>query len=410
MGTPNDARAISSFAALLAVALEIDVTRLRASSNEMNHRFEFDASMMTSVAGGKSVIDLPRLAVHTEAAATAFIEAYGFRLDQEKDLNQLWYFYRRALVLIEERLGFKIEDMPEPLRDRKNLDDPRKLLLWASSARPEDRDLQRWSCAIMRAVHVFVHAENNLFSSFSEEIQKQILTPFQERIFTDGTSGVTFLKAPERKPEQVSAGEDEIALAGFEIKPFKTSASTVIKLLAKPDAVAMNVLDKLGLRFVTRSVFDTYRVIRFLIEHNLLSFPHIMPDQSTNNLYPAEFFCAVMREIGVERPQLTDEELEGELLRRLEFAGASLPMLRKENSFSGDDYRFIKFIARKLVRVPVGEGKEPFSFFFPYEVQILDALSIERHESGASDHHLYKERQRQAARQRLMPDAEPFTS
>lgn len=370
----------------------------------MNHRFDFDATMMTSVAGGKSVIDLPRLALQTEAQAGAFIEAYGFRLDDPKHLNQLWYFYRRALVLIEERLGFNIEEIPEVLRDRKNFEDPRKLLLWASSANPDERELQRWSCAILRAVHVFVHAENNLFSSFSEEIQKQILTPFQERIFTEGTTGTVYLKAPEAAHDAPHVGEDEIALAGFEIKPFKTSASTVIKLLAKSDAVAMNVLDKLGMRFVTRSVFDTFRVIRFLMEHNLLSFPHIMPDQSTNNLYPAEFFCEVVAEIGRERPRLSDDELEAELRRRLDFAGANLPMLRKENSFSGEDYRFIKFIARKLVRVPVGDAREEFSFFFPYEVQILDAASMERHQAGPSDHQKYKDRQRHAARKRLMPD------
>ena len=76
----------------------------------------------------------------------------------------------------------------------------------------------------------------------------------------------------------------------------------------------MNVLDKLGMRFVTRSVFDTFRVIRFLIEHNLLAFPHIMPDQSTNNLYPAEYFCEVVAEIGRERPKLSDDELEAEII------------------------------------------------------------------------------------------------
>lgn len=375
----------------------------------MNQRLDFDATTLTSVAGGKSVIDLPKLALHTEAQARAFIEAYGFRLDDAQDLSHLWYFYRRALVLIEERLGFKLEQIPEVLRDRKNFDDPCKLLLWASSTHPNEKDLQRWSCAILRAIHVFVHAENNLFASFSEEIQKQILTPIQERIFTEGTTGTTYLKASEAG-RAIAMGEDEIALAGFEIKPFKTSASTVIKLLAKPDAVAMNVLDKLGVRFVTRSVFDTFRVIRFLIEHNLLSFPHIMPDQSTNNLYPADFFCQVCRELGAQRSDWSDAELEKELARRLEAAGGDLQWLRKENSFSGDDYRFVKFIARKLIRVPVNEGKDELTFFFPYEVQIIDRPSMERHEAGPSEHQRYKERQRNAARRRLMPDEEPLLS
>lgn len=366
----------------------------------MTHRLDFDATTLTSVTGGKSVIDLPRLNLQTEAQAMAFIQAYGFRLDHEKDVNQLWYFYRRALVLIEERLGYSLESMPEVLRDRKNFDNPCQLLLWASSQNPADQALQRWSCVILRAMHVFVHAENDLFSSYSEEIQKQVLTPFQERIFTEGRTGVVSLRALEGE----KSGEDQVSLAGFEIKPFKTSASTVIKLLAKSDALAMNVFDRLGVRFVTRSVLDTFRVIRFLVEHNLVSFPHIIPDQSSNTIYPADLFCETCINLLAKRSDWTDLDLEAEFQFQLEERRESIQWLRKENSFSGSDYRFIKFIARKLIRVQLGGSKEELSFFFPYEVQILDQRMTEDLQSGPSDHQQYKERQRQAARRRLFAD------
>lgn len=369
----------------------------------MNHRLDFDATTLTSVTGGKSVIDLPRLHIQTESQATAFIEAYGFRLDAPKDVDKIWYFYRRALVLIQERLGFSLELIPEILHDRKNFDDPRKLLLWASSVNPAEKELQRWSCAILRAIHVFVHAENDLFSSFSEVIQKQILTPIQERIVTVGTTGTTYLKVKDQIEGQKS-GEDEIGLAGFVIKPFKTSASTVIKLLAKPDALALSVFDKLGVRFVTHSIFDTFRVVRFLMEHNLVSFPHIMPDQSSNTIYPADLFCQICAELVVKRSDWSEAELEGEFRNRLEENKEQIQWLRKSNSFSDQDYRFLKFIARKLIRVPVGDGKEEFSFFFPYEVQILDQESFEKIQSGPSEHLQYKDRQRTAARKRLLPD------
>lgn len=364
----------------------------------MPHRFLFDSTILTSVAGGKSVIDLPRLAIYTEEQAAAFAESYGFNPKDPADLDRVWYFYRRALVLIEEKLGFSRDEIPEELRDRKKLGGLAKLLIYASSSHPDEKELQRWSSAILRVMHVFVHAESDLFASFSEDIQKQILSPFQAAIFTEGTTGTTHLKSSK------GAGIDEIALEGFEIKPFKTSASTVIKLLAKPDAVAMRVFDKLGVRFITRSMFDTFRVIRFLVAEHLVSFPHIMPDQSSNNLYPADLFCEVCAELATQGRTWPDEELDKIFQDRLAQKADQISWLRKENSFSGDDYRFIKFIARKLIRVqPEGKGT-PFSFFFPYEVQIMDRLSYAKIQSGPSQHQQYKERQRMAARLRLFPD------
>lgn len=366
----------------------------------MLHRFVFDPAILASVAGGKSVIDLPKLAITSEEQATAFVEAYGFDFASSADVDRLWYFHRRALVFFEERLGFSSTEIPEEITDKKKLSDLRKLFVYASLTDPDKKELQRWSCALLRVMHVFVHTENDLFASFSEEIQRQILSPFQASVFTEGTTGTTYLKS-------VSGGDEEIALEGFETKPFKTSASTVIKLLAKPDAIAMRVFDKLGVRFITKSMFDTFRVIQFLVDENLVSFPHIMPDQSSNNLYPAELFCEVCAELGKKKRNWSDEELENTFQQRLEERRHHISWLRKENSFSGEDYKFIKFIARKLIRIPAEKKGEPFAFFFPYEVQILDRKSYENIQSGPSEHQKYKERQRDAARLRLFPHLNP---
>jgi uncharacterized protein (TIGR04562 family) len=360
----------------------------------MLRRYDFDEKILTSIVGGKSALDLPRLRFQTEEEVTQFIKSYGFDLEVPEQVDKLWYFHRRALVLLTERLGFATEEIPEILRDRKQLGDLRKLLLMASSFHPKDRELQRWSCALLRTMHVFVHAENDLFSSFSEEIQKQILSPFQECLFTEGSSGTTYLKSPRAEGES-------IALHGFEIKPFKTSTSTVIKLLAKPDAYAMSVFDKLGVRFVTKSLFDTFRVIRFLSEENLISFPHIMPDQSSNNLYPADLFVEICQKMAMRPEPYSAEEMEKKFISSLEERKDEVSFLRKDNSFSGEDYRFIKFICRKLVRIPGG-----LVFFYPYEIQLMDEQAHQKILSGPSHHQAYKERQRAAARKRLFPEFE----
>lgn len=365
----------------------------------MRPNFNFDAPILTSLAGGKSVIDLPHLAFSSEEQAKAFVMAYGFNIDNSVDAEKLWYFHRRALVFLEEKLGFDKEEIPVILRDRKQLGDLKKLLLWASGDDPKYKEYQKWSCALLRVMHVFVHAESDLFHSFSEEIQKQILTPLQNSIFTDGTTGTTYLKSSAEKDTK-----DEVSLVGFEIKPFKTSASTVIKLLAKPDAVAMKIFDRLGVRFVTRSMFDTFRVMQFLVDHHLVSFPHIMPDQSSNNLYPADLFSEVCAELRSTDKDWTPEELDKILIEKLEDRKNDVRWHKKDNFFSGNDYRFIKFISRKLVRVPIGTKGEEFTFFFPYEVQIMDQNSYSQIQSGPSEHQKYKDRQKEAARKRLFPD------
>jgi len=364
----------------------------------MPQSFEFDSATLHSVVGGRSAVDIPTLHFKTLDEADSFMKGYGFDSQKPDDMERLWYFHRRALVLMQEKLGFSLDEIPEELRDRKLLEDPRKLLLYASQS--ENKAQGRWACALLRCIHVFVHTENDLFSSFSEDIQKQILSPFQNCIYHDGTSGTTYLKRPEESLTQL----EPIALLGFESKPFKTSTSTVIKLLAKPNALAMSVFDKLGVRFVTRSMFDTFQVVRFLVGENLISFPHIMPDQSTNNLFPVDLFLKAALELKPRAGQLTEGEIASFFTQYLETHKEGLEYLRKENAFSGADYRFIKFISRKLIRVQVPGQKEAFSFFYPFEVQIVDQESHAKVLSGPSEHQAYKERQRQAARKRLFPE------
>ena len=130
----------------------------------MPQRFVFDSSILSSVVGGLSVIDIPALNIHTLDAADSFLLSYGFDLSQTKDLEKLHHYHRRAMVLMIEKLGIAEADIPEIFRDLKNLGDIRNLLIFASDREPDRQDLQRWACAVIRCMHVFVHAENDLFN------------------------------------------------------------------------------------------------------------------------------------------------------------------------------------------------------------------------------------------------------
>lgn len=346
--------------------------------------------------GGESSLDTPRLYVENMEEAYAFLKSYGFDIHDPKQEKRLWYFHMRALSFLRERIIDKDEEIPEVISDPKQLKDIRHLLVWASQKEPSV--LRRWSCAVLRVAHVFVHSENDLFSYFAEEVQRQILGPIQACVVHEGER--VFLKHP--------FSADEINLKAFEVKPFKTSSSEVLKMLAKPEVVALKVLDKIGVRFITGSLFDAFQVALFLADRHLINFSHVIPDQSSNNLYPLPLFLSTLKELCDQRDQghpVNFATMNQLLSERWASPEKQDGLLRKENLFSDSEYRFIKFICRKLITVK-REGGEPFSFFYPFEVQIVDEASYLKNQQGPSNHALYKERQRQAARQRLFPGIE----
>ncbi len=357
--------------------------------------YQFDPNALSVLAGGVSVLDQPKLHIHSPQEADAFLKSYGFDLSINNDQKRLWYFHRRAVVLLTEKLKFSVTDIPEKIRDPEKLVDLRNLLIWASQT--ADSALQKWSCALLRCLHVFIHSETDLFSFYAEEIQKQILIPFENSVVQESE---LYLRSFKKE------GHGQIKLLKFQSKPFKTSSSTVIKLLAKPDAVAMKVFDKVGVRFVTDTIFDSFQVMRFMVEENLISFPHIMPDQSSNNMYPVKEFleiCAKLEKKHGPLHKLDSEKIDRLLKKQLEISSVGfLNFFRKENSFSAIDFKYIKFITRKLIRIQIPNADE-FSFFYPFEVQILNKESFEKMQSGDSKHDAYKNRQVEAARERIFP-------
>lgn len=370
-----------------------------ASSHFSN--FSFHRQMLDCVVGGVSVLDIPRLNLRSQAEAREFVRAYGYDMNEPEHLEQLWATHRRAVGLIQEQLLEPGETVPEKLVDPAQLGELTELLLIASSRKRENRELQRWACAILRVMHVYVHLRNDLFSAFRDEIQAQILKPVQDSILHDDMAGSTTLG-----PRSEDGG---IKLHKFEVKPFKTTTSSVIKLLARPEKVALTLLDKLGVRFVTRNVFDSFRVIRFLVDNHILSYPHIIPDQSNNTLYPVNLFLEVMEELKAREANAhdSDEEAVQELLkRRLDRERERAEYLQKENEFSGPEYRFVKFISRKLITVAVGpaETQRAFRFFYPYEIQVMDYETYVRNLSGPMAHDEYKNRQRRRAKDRVLRD------
>jgi uncharacterized protein (TIGR04562 family) len=354
----------------------------------------FDPQAFWSLIGGRPAIEAPRLQLENREEAQAFLKAYGYDLSLPADQEKAWLIHSRAITYLRTRILKPTESLPDLVADPRQLKDLTNLLLWASLRDSRDHEsLQKWSCAVLRVMHVVAHLHNDLFSYFSAEIQEEIFKPYRQFVQNDGNKGIALI-APEE-------AQDVIHLRKFDIKPFKESNSSITKLLAKPEEVAFGLLDKIGVRFVTQSLFDVFRVMQFLVRHHVVSFPHVVPSQTNNTLYPVDLFLQVMEGLP-KRGQFTNEQIDKLLKEKLVEAADGARYHVKPNLFTSKDYQFVKFINRQLVRVTMPGSGRDFTFFYPYEVQIIDSDHFDLTLNGSASHGEYKARQRQRARGRIL--------
>lgn len=352
---------------------------------------KFEPQILDSCISGTSSVDVPRLDVQDLTQAQEFVKTYGYDLLKPDDLHEVWELHRKAISFIKDRLLDPGELIPEILIDSAKLIDPAYLLVYASTRDHKDNTIQGWSCAILRVMHVMAHLEDDFFKIFQEQVQREIFGPFQAHLRTDPVSGVSLGLKEDR---------EQIRLMRFDMKPSKSLSSATVKLLTKKEVTALNIYDKVGVRFVTKSVFDCFRVVRFLVAEHLISFPNIMPDQSRNTLYPVNIFLEAMAEMTKQNPTASNEEIQSFMAKKLEEGVDRAEYKERKNDFSGQNYRNMKFIARKLIIVESGGNK--FRFFYPYEIQIMDYDTYLKNISGPEAHEKYKTRQREAARRRVL--------
>ena len=349
-----------------------------------------DSQILEVVLGSRYTIDLPKMNITDRDEAIQFIFTYGYDISHYKDSENLWRTHRLSVEILEEEILDMDEELPKEVRNREELQDITKLLLIASQ--DKDEKLQRYACAILRVMHIIIQLENDLFTSFTDDIKYQILRPIQEHIFK-GQKGRVFL------------GESkEIELIGFSIKPLKQTKSGVIKLLAKDDVLAMTLLDRVGVRIITKTVYDIFKVVTYLIENNVLSFPHTLGGQVKNMICPVEVYNEVKEKVDLtsKDEESTEEKINKLLEEKIQAWRAKGESFTTNNKFTAKEFKFLKFISRRFLKIDRGPEKAPLNFFYPFEIQIIDEETHKANEQSDASHAAYKERQRRVARRRVL--------
>ncbi len=348
----------------------------------------FPIELLHSIIGGSSAIDLPRLYLDDLADAVAFLAGYGFDTSRDADRRALEHLRTGAWALIEEELLVPGLSPPRSVRERADIP---PLLLAASSAEGPE---QRWACALLRVMHGMAHVRSPFEERHGKAIREQILGRFRAHMRRD--EGGLWL----------GADADAVPLVEFTAKEAKTPRSTAMKLLHRAENVAEEVFDRVGVRFVTPTPFDALLVVRYLRRHHVVTVPNVVPTRSRNTMVDLDELRAADAEVaaavaaGVLLPHAAVDALRARVLA----AAAPEGLRTVYNAHSAKAWRSIQFTCRQVIRVPDPEapGGE-LRFFFPYEVQVLDAGS---HAAASADpaanHEAYKERQRASVRARVL--------
>ena len=305
------------------------------------------------------------------------------------------------------------------------ISDITQLFLIAANDYADNKEEQLWAEIILKVMHTIVHADKDLRSNYFSIIQMQIFDRFYRYVFRDENDKLFF---------GIKGSENVISLVDFETKAKKTRESVIIKLLHKAENVAEELFDRVGVRFVTESRFDTLRVIRFLLEKNIVIPHNNKPSRAINTMVDLKKFREVHQKVikMALRNNLTEERFVAAIER--EICNCKFVQTNSEhNKFTSQNYQSIQFTCRQLI-----EYKNPFlqefselrklaknanpetneiarkilnmdhslvardiRFFYPYEIQIVDQDAFRENTEGEASHQEYKKSQVLSAQKRL---------
>ena len=383
-------------------------------------RYDFSWDTLRLFLEGFSPVDLKTIAVTSVGEAEQFIATYGYDMEDPKEREEAHQIHRESLEFLERYLCPSMTESepdltpPEELRNPHQLHD---LLLMTSDT--EDPMLAAWACSLLRVMHTISHANLAARTPYFREVQSQILSPFEEHLFPNA-----------EKPESLGQGPSAVPLKAVFFKRRKSRESLILKLLHKPDNVASEVYDRIGIKLITPTKVDAILALKYLRKQNLVSVPLLTPGRSRNTLVDLESFRLAYEALTAEKgATCSEEESDLEFFRQMAFRPPGEAQLLEErlsaNPFSSPQFCSIQFTCRRLVKVPhpattllnqlrrqtgdleLGHELErhypkQLRFTFPFEIQITDWENYVSSHEGESSHINYKRRQLKAARKRVL--------
>ena len=358
-----------------------------------------------------------------------FLKGYGLDPFDNVTKAELFGTFQEALQFIKRY--FLLEGNPDGL-DLKfpnsilMISDIIQLFLMATEDHIAKREERYWAEIILKVMHTIIHADKDLRTNYFNIVQMQIFDRFYRYTFRDEAGKLFF---------GVKGTEDVIPLIDFEAKSKKTRDSVIIKLLHKAENVAEELFDRVGVRFITHTRFDTLRIILFLVQKNIVVPHNNKPSRALNSIIDlAKFKEAHQRVLKMAiRNNLSEERFLSALEREIWDCKPEKKVIA--NKFSATTYQSIQFtcrhlieyknpflqefnelrkmaknasaidaendLAKKILTMDMSPVARDIRFFYPYEIQVMDQEAMKENSAGDASHQEYKKHQIHSAMKRV---------
>lgn len=395
------------------------------------HRWKINWDLIDVMIGGRSSIDIDKLAVKDWKDATKLLKNYGFNPDIPLEAKKI------HSVIVEAINFIRVYLIPEewqmglfPPDEILYAEDAQTILLLASSVQKEDPHKQAWACAVLRVMHTICHIEGVIDFLDLNIAREQILSRFQKFIFTDSSSNLRF-----------GTVKDNIKIYKVEWKNHKSRNSIILKLLHKTANVAETIYDHIGIRIITEKISDVLMVIKYLRDYHMITVANCNPSRSKNSLIDMKQFQKYINYLFplVEENKISEDEFSTLI------DSFVIPKTKGEpqgkNPHSSYNYKSIQLTCRQLIQYENpslkwisqieelissnldlnSEGKRTLNEiislaknqdriseytnikgFFPFEVHVLDKHSALENTYGRASHKKYKFNQIKSARKRVL--------
>ncbi len=374
-------------------------------------RFSLNWTYLNAIARGVSVIDMGALALRNLVDARQFAREYGYDIEQPGVLDYLRRIQREALAFVREQFLSPAQQalLPPELEDDSQ---PLQLLVLASQRSHRFEPSRLWACAVLKVMHGLFYIDNNLKLRHFAAIREQVFAGLDEVIQVEGHQ------------QYLSDGRICLPLRHVDRKRNKGRHSILLKLLQKPEYVAADIHDHLGVRLTLNTRIECLLALDLLRRAHLVTLTNLEISRTRNTLVDLlaakEVFTRHRAEIdrSQDYPQALLQQMDKEL------AAISQGQAQRDNPHSAADFQSLQLTVRKMIHLPATElGSAPernagasadslndgliassgdISFFFAYEIQLLDAASFEKSQQGAASHEAYKQRQVETARRRVL--------
>lgn len=393
-------------------------------------KYMFDWEIFDVVVGGKSALDTKNFLgpMSSIDQVNQFLKGYGLDPNDHVAKSELFGNFQEAMQFI--RRYFLREGSPDGLdikvpNSLLMISDISQLFLMATDDNIVKKEDKLWAEVVLKVMHTIMHADKDLRSNYFSIVQTQIFDRFYKYVFRNDDNKLFI---------GVKGTDDVVALEDFETKSKKTRESVIIKLLHKAENVAEELFDRVGVRFITHSRFDTLRLIRFLLEKNIVIPHNNKPSRAVNtmidmvkfkeshqtllkmairNNLSEERFISAMERAAVEA-QIQHGESErnkhtSKAYQSIQFTCRQLieyknPFLQEFN----DLRRIAKAsnpeeneLARRVLNMDISLVARDIRFFYPYEIQVVDQEAFKANSQGEASHEEYKRLQVKSAMRRI---------